>query len=160
MMQRSAVLSTDREYCYRLERTWNARLKRVLWVTLNPSTADEVVDDQTVKRCIAFSDAWGFGGLVVGNLFALRSADPSVVVRHHDPVGPENDGHLLSMAEECSVVVAAWGGSLVGEDVFHLRERAVRKLLAGRMMCMGITYQARPRHPSRMKAGPELFEYW
>ena len=98
MMQRSAVLSEGRDYRYRLERTWDERRDWVLWMMLNPSTADELVNDQTIKGCLSFSDCWGFGGLMVGNLFALRSADPALVVRHHDPVRPENDEHLRSMA--------------------------------------------------------------
>lgn len=96
---------------------------------------------------------------MVGNLFALRSTDPDGVVRHHNPLGPENDEHLLSMAGECEVVVAAWGGSLVGKDVFHLRERAVEEMLRGRPPCMGVTHQGRPRHPYRMKAGAQLHEF-
>ena len=140
MMQRSAVLSEDREYLYRLERTWDERSDRVLWIMLNASTADENFDDQTVKRCIGFSRSWGYGGLVVGNLFAVRSTAPSNVLRHHNPVGPENDRHLRSMASECEVVLAAWGGSLVGEDVFRFRERAVLKMLKGRLQCLGVTH--------------------
>ena len=96
---------------------------------------------------------------MVGNLFALRSADPDLVVRHHDPVGPENDEHLRVMAAECDVVVAAWGGSLVGKAVFHLRERAVEEMLSGRLRCMGVTHQGRPKHPSRMKPDAQLHEF-
>lgn len=126
---------------------------------LNPSTADETVDDIAIKRCISFSNNWGFGGLMVGNLFALRSAEPDLVVRHHALVGPENDEHLRVMAAECEVVVAAWGGSIVGKGVFHLRERAVEEMLRGRLMCLGLTHQGRPKHPSRMKSGAELHAF-
>ena len=62
MMQRRAVLSGDREYRYSLERIWQPLKPRVLWLMLNPSTADENFDDATIRRCVGFSQRWGFGG--------------------------------------------------------------------------------------------------
>ena len=60
-------------YRYLLWREWNAKLPRLLWILLNPSTADERVDDPTLRRVLGFSRSYGFGGLEVVNLFALRS---------------------------------------------------------------------------------------
>ena len=168
MMQRSAVLSEGRDYCYRLERTWDERLDRVLWIMLNPSTADENVDDQTIKRCIGFSRSWGYGGLVVGNLFAVRSTDPGGVLLADDPVGPENDEHLRKAASECILTVCAWGGSLAKHHLFREREIGVLAMLDGLesnwpgkrvLSCLGTNADGTPKHPVRLASDMRLWRF-
>ncbi|WP_313522440.1 DUF1643 domain-containing protein [Shinella sp.] len=105
----SAILSDCGQYRYRLERRWDSGLPLVAFIMLNPSTADAEQDDPTIRRCIGFAKTWGYGGLVVGNLFALRSTDPKALYGHADPIGRDNDAHLLSIAGECHQVIAAWG---------------------------------------------------
>jgi hypothetical protein len=73
---KSAVISPCGLYRYRLTRTWDAVRWSAAFVMLNPSTADAVDDDPTIKRCVGFAKRWGCGGIVVANLFAFRSADP------------------------------------------------------------------------------------
>jgi hypothetical protein len=92
-MTATAVLSDCGTYRYRLGRRW-AEGPVDVWIMLNPSTADATVDDRTIRRCMEFSRRWGAGALVVGNLFALRATDPAELVRHPDPIGPDNDEHL------------------------------------------------------------------
>ena len=75
-IKQSACLSKDEVYRYTLERTWNDEQERVLFIMLNPSKANANTGDQTITRCIKFADNWGYGGIVVGNLFALRSPKP------------------------------------------------------------------------------------
>src|SRR5262245_13227298 len=106
--QSSAELSPCGRYRYALTRTWGDPKKVVCWVMLNPSTADADQDDPTIRRCLGFSRAWGAGGLVVVNLFALRATDPDQLRIAADPVGPDNDSHL-STAAFGRLVVAAWG---------------------------------------------------
>ena len=122
MMQRSPILDEGREFRYSLERTWNSDIDRVLFIMLNPRTADANVDDATIRRCISFAARWGKGGIVVGNLFTLRSTDPKGLFRHRDPVGPENDGHLERPAGECETVVAGWGNSASSAPEFQKRQ--------------------------------------
>ena len=107
-MIKTACIDQEEIYRYTLGRTWHCEKERLLFVMLNPSTADDKDDDQTIKRCIAFADKWGYGGLVVGNLFALRSPHPRDLFQHSDPVGPDNDYDLQRVAEQCKTVVAAW----------------------------------------------------
>ena len=109
--RRTAVFSTDDDYRYRLGRLWNADKPIVAFVMLNPSTADATTDDPTIRRCLNYAEDWGYGTLLVGNLFALRSTDPSRLHDHPEPVGPDNDEHLWEICEAAERVIAAWGCS-------------------------------------------------
>ena len=133
----------------------------MLFVTLNPSVADANIDDPTIRRCIGFAQRWGYGGMAVGNLFALVSTDPGLLLREKYPVGPENDSHLQRMADECPFVVAAWGDALRKHPAFRRRESEVRDLLRprarGLLHCLGITAHGTPKHPLRRSADTQLW---
>jgi hypothetical protein len=98
---------------------------------LNPSTADALADDPTIRKCRGFSERLGYGRLCVGNLFAYRATDPADLIRAAkggvDVVGPSNDTHLCKMLGQSDAVVLAWGGN--GKR-FQDRVRAVRARLA------------------------------
>ena len=81
----------------------------MLFVGLNPSTADETNDDPTIRRCIAFAREWGYARLHMANLFAFRATEPRDMMNASDPIGPENDKHLLTLANDSILTVAAWG---------------------------------------------------
>src|SRR5450755_1416997 len=95
----SAVFSADRTYRYRLTRTWGSSGSHAVWVMLNPSTADALADDPTIRRCTGFSRALGLDGLVVVNLFALRATEPRELRRHPEPAGPANDWFIQEAAK-------------------------------------------------------------
>ncbi len=97
------------EYRYRLSRVWDEDKPSVLFVMMNPSTADYLVDDRTVARCRGFAEDWGFGKLLVGNTFAYRCTDQKRLLEVEDPVGAENDNHLLTMAATAALIVFAYG---------------------------------------------------
>ena len=145
--KRDACLSEDDVYRYTLDRTWNDHQERVLFVMLNPSKADANIDDPTIMRCINFANSWGYGGIVVGNLFALRSPKPQDLFQHSEPVGPCNDYHLQRLAKECKAVVAAWGSSAKAFPPFQERQAFVKDLLRGRMQCLATTQDGYPTHP-------------
>ena len=159
MMKRSAILSENEVYRYTLERTWHDQKERILFVMLNPSTADANVDDATIRRCKDFAKRWDYGGLVVGNLFALRSKDPKALFDHPCPKGPENDAHLQRLAEECGAVVVAWGNSAKAFQPFRERQESVKQLLRGRMQCLGTNMDGTPKHPVRLPAAAQLRPY-
>lgn len=131
------------EYRYRLGRTWDDAASRACWIMLNPSTADATVNDPTIRRCIGLSRAWGYGSLVVVNLFALRSTDPRALRTHLSPVGTRNDEAIMEESARAGLVVAAWGthGSLRG------RHGYIREALATRLHHVGLTKEGFPRHP-------------
>lgn len=150
-MIRSASLSDDRRFRYALVRTWDSDRPSILFVGLNPSIADAKRDDPTVRRCIAFAERWGFGTLLMGNIFALRSTDPKALRTAIDPVGPENDQWLARLVKRADKVVAAWGNG--GR---HLqRDQAVLAAL-GNTYCLGTTARGCPRHPGRLAAETRL----
>ena len=98
-MRAQAELSQCRQYRYALWRTWDKSKKIVMFIGLNPSTADEVDDDRTIKRCISYAKQWGYGGIIMANLFAYRTSSPNVMMDSHDPIGKENDAWLVKLAE-------------------------------------------------------------
>jgi hypothetical protein len=97
--------------CYRYEllREWDGALPAILFVMMNPSTADVQFDDSTVAKCGRLARAWGFGALLVGNTFAYRCTDQRRLTEIADPIGPENDDALLAMARDAAVTVFAYG---------------------------------------------------
>jgi len=146
-MQTNAVLSPCRRYRFALWRRWDIG-PQVLFIMLNPSTADELTDDPTVRRCIGFARSWGFGSLAVGNLFAFRTTSPAELSAWTDPVGPENDHWLSLLHEESSMTIAAWGnhGRLLG------RSTDISAKLPG-LHILGLTKQGEPRHPLYVRSG-------
>jgi hypothetical protein len=75
-MKKDAKLSDDKLYRYQLSRIWDETKPKVLFIMLNPSTADADVDDPTIRRVINFAKSWNYGGVYVVNLYAFRSTDP------------------------------------------------------------------------------------
>ncbi|MFC4553615.1 MULTISPECIES: DUF1643 domain-containing protein [Halorussus] len=151
-----AVLSDDREYRYRLTRTWDVNKPTLAFIMLNPSTADETDDDPTIRRCLGYAKDWGYGSLVVGNLFAYRATKPRELHDHPNPVGPENDDHLRAICDDAEMVVAAWGtdGSLQN------RGREVAALLDADLYALNTTKDGHPNHPlyQPKDAEPEEFK--
>lgn len=137
-----AVFSPCRRYRYRLGREWPTGEGEVLFVMLNPSTADAWVDDSTIRRCIGFAQRWGFQRLAVGNLFAWRATDPAELREASDPVGPENDYHLTEMSMAAEVTIAAWGG----HGSYRDRWREVLPFLCD-VEHLGLTKGGHPKHP-------------
>ena len=141
-METSAVISPCERYRYELRRVWDRRKPSVLFVCLNPSTADADADDNTSRVCLNYARRWGFGGLLIGNLFALRSTDPSALYSVVDPVGSENDRWLRRLNREASLVVCAWGdaGGYMDRDTRVLR-------FVKRRHCLVRLKSGRPGHP-------------
>lgn len=152
-----ATFSPCLDYRYLLTREWDRSKPRAVWIMLNPSTASADEDDPTVRRTQTFSLAWGFGGVVVLNLFALRSTDPKALYAHPSPIGPENDAAMEAVVSESrtGIVVAAWGvhGAHLG------RGDQVRDLVNALLSVLGLTKAGHPRHPLYV-AGSTAADIW
>lgn len=157
--QPGAVFSPCDRYRYVLRRQSLLNQGTVLFVMLNPSTATATEDDPTIRRCIRFVRAWGYGELVVANLYALRTPHPRQLHEADDPVGPDNDGWLASLANDSELTIVAWGAD-PGPD--PERPKRVLKTLAagaGEIMALGTCADGSPRHPLYVKGYGEPTTY-
>lgn len=148
-IHRDAIISDCGRYRYRLERIWDESLPVLVWVMLNPSTADASIDDPTIRRCISFAKAWGYGGIVVVNLFALRATNPKAlnIFAPDDPIGPLNNDHILE-AVAGGDVICAWGASV--PEYWRHRPAGVVQIMrehGARLHHLGLTKDRHPRHP-------------
>lgn len=145
-MKSSAKISDCGKYRYRLERIEDEKLPLCTFVMLNPSTADETVDDPTIKKCMNYARSWNCGGIVVVNLFAIRTKDPIEMKKSKDPIGEGNDEELLEALSKSPLTVCAWGNHGT-----HLnRSKEVRDLLAKNGIeayCLNKTKKGEPGHP-------------
>jgi hypothetical protein len=149
-----AIFDPTGMYRYLLWREWHPDSPRLALIMLNPSTADEQKNDPTIRRCIGFAHAWGFGSVEVVNLFAYRATDSKELLKVDDPVGAENDGYIVQAVERCSYVVVAWGTKGILLD----RDRQVLQLLGDRpnVGCLGVTKGGHPRHPLYLRGDAGL----
>lgn len=156
----SAELSPCGSYRYKLTRARGLRFPdagTAAFCMLNPSTADATIDDPTIRRCRGFADSWGCNGLVVVNLYALRSTYPNALWSHRDPVGPDNDLWLSSVARECGDVVCAWGANAREDRVRQVVQ--ILRAAGARLWCLGRTKAGHPRHPLYVR-GDQALEAW
>lgn len=138
-----ATFSACRTYRYSLWRQWGEEGKHyVMFICLNPSTADEVNNDGTVERCMAFARFWGYDAMCMVNLFAYCTTDPYYLLRASEPVGQDNDKTIKRWAADAKLVVAAWGtkGTHQGRD-------AQVKALVPHLHCLRLTKDGHPSHP-------------
>ncbi len=147
----SAAFSDCRKYRYALWRWWDKSKKYVMFIGLNPSTADEIENDPTIRRCIGFAQSWGFGGLCMANLFAIRATNPKIMLNHSNPIGIDNNEWLIKLAVQASKVIAAWG--MYGG--YKKRDKEIIALIPD-MYCLGITKEGFPKHPLYLKKDSEL----
>ena len=141
-----AVFSDDARYRYTLLRSWEMTGPQVCFCMLNPSVADHLVDDATIRRCLAYARDWGYGSLQVTNLFAYRATNPALLREVDDPVGPQNNHTILDAAFHADRVIIAWGT----HGTYRERDQQVLALLE-RADCepyhLGLTREGQPRHP-------------
>lgn len=165
-IQSGAEFSPNRIWRYSLWRRWgwNGYPGQVMFIGLNPSTADETQNDPTVTRCINFAKAWGYSGMFMMNAYAFRATKPKNLwlgrqfddsdVVTSDPIGPDNDTALCQRADQSGLIIAAWGAHCKPQ-----REEYICGLINKPIHCLGRTKSGRPRHPLYLKADtqPELF---
>lgn len=174
-----ADLSEDRLHRYRLWRylpplpgTHNDG-SRVLWLMLNPSTADELQDDLTVKKCVGFARRWGHGNgrVEICNLFSYRATDPAHLWawlgQHPAPLyQPEqivsrNESAIVRAALRAHTIVLAWGDQQKQPAFKSVSQRMIGELdrLGLSLYCLGLTKRGYPRHPSRLGYDTELVRF-
>ncbi len=153
-MERIAKFSECRTFRYSLKRVWNHSGSKVLFIGLNPSKADESVDDPTIRRCIKFAKEWGFGGLCMVNLFAFCTPDPSDLLKVKDPIGPENDIILKKLIAESDEIVLVWGNN----GSFLERNKKILKQIKN-PRCLKVNKNGAPSHPLYLKGDLKPIPY-
>ena len=116
-LHKTAVISRCEKYRYKLTRTWDEDKGKVLFVMLNPSTANHIENDLTTIRCINFAKKWGYGGIMIGNIYPFRAKRPKDLRKWLKNYGDlydfneceVNKAHIDQMAACTDLIVCAWG---------------------------------------------------
>ncbi len=186
-MKRETIFSPCRTYRFTLWRQWDSGLPLsvdptpsesrdenlfVQFIGLNPSTADEIQDDPTIRRCIRFAKDWGAGGFCMTNLFPFRQTNPNLMKQHYPVVNgdwnysaeswitfKENFNHIAQIGKQATMIVAAWG-----THGAHLQAGAkLRNFLKIHNLPvhhLGLNADGSPKHPLYLKAStkPTLWQ--
>jgi len=158
--RRSALFSADRRYRNMLRIVWDESKPLIAFVGVNPSTADEFGDDPTIVRCKEFARLWGYGGILMLNLFAFMATDPLQMLTADDPVGPISDVGLELRLLDPNVVVVCWGRHGRHRDRGAEVAKQIAKYFSGtRLMCLGTNGDGSPKHPLYLAASTPLQEF-
>ena len=151
-LEQSATISEDQQYRYSLTRKVSDGERLVLFVGLNPSTADAKLDDPTIRRCVGFAKLWGFSWLLMGNVYAFRSTDPKSLQTVKNPVGPRNRDELDKMMAVSELVIVAWGNNPLTAEAKEIANWVVKQ---DKVKCLGQNKNGTPKHPLYLAASTE-----
>jgi len=146
-----AMFSQDRKYRYVLWRIWNKDMPLVMFIGLNPSTANETTDDPTIRRVCRFAQDWGFGGVYMMNLFDQVTSDPKKLEmpektpQYLPSRFDHNDLWLTAIADKCKKIIFAWGSFKEAKE----KGKKVAKIFTG--YALGINKDGSPKHPLYIK---------
>ena len=155
-----ALFSDDnRRFRYALWRIWDKSKDALLFIGLNPSTANYIKDDPTVRCMVAFAKLWGYGGLYIGNLFSLVSSDPSVLYfdTSVEWSGGPNNTAIKRMRMLSTLVLVGWGAWGINAGV---RPAEVINLVGEPVYCLKVTRQGEPAHPLYLRRDSKLIRYY
>lgn len=160
-LTKGARFSECRRYRYSLTREWDVSKPLIVWCGLNPSTADEDIDDPTIRREVGFSKDWGFGRYLKLNAYAWRATKPKDMFEAQrsgeDIVGEDNDDTILVNLKKAKMFVACWGANI---DLH--RSYKLRSLLRGSLRtvhALKLTSKGHPQHPLYMPADTQPFKW-
>ncbi len=158
-VKKHATISDCGKFRYRLWRKWGCG-SPLLFIMLNPSTADADVDDPTIRRCLRFAMDQDFGALEVVNLFAYRATDPKELRRAGYPIGPENDQHIADAVRDSAAVCLAWGSNAAGLERPQIVLQQLRAMgVSRRLMCLRLTRGGYPQHPLMLPSSCRLMPF-
>ena len=157
----SAVISPCGKYRYRLDRSIEAVEKEIIiaFFGINPSTADAVEDDQTIRKLRTFTRLNGGSYFIMGNVFAYRATQVFELQTVRDPVGPRRDHYLKEIIKVADLLVPCWGATqkLIPRLRDHVDEVEIMLRCAGKpVKCFGKTQTGDPKHPLRLAYATKL----
>ncbi len=152
-----AVFAEGRSHRLYLWRRWNKEKPWVMFIGLNPSTADERLNDPTIRRCIGFAERWGYGGMFMCNVFTLVSTDPQKL-NTEVPIVREAYLALRLIRDRCQDAVAAWGALITRARAGEERVERIKRDLSP-LYCLGKTKAGHPKHPLYLPYAAKLMPY-
>jgi hypothetical protein len=154
-MKKYALIKGD--YRYSLIREWDSQNpRRAVFMMLNPSTADDLENDQTTNKCITFAKSWNCGSLEIVNVYAYRSTNYQHLksLSKEEATGLENEMYIENALKNATIRVAAWGRNVT---IHHPDYKNLEEQLKGyRFFCLGKTKDGHPRHPLYVKNSTQL----
>ena len=164
---RKAIISKCDTYRYELSREWDFTKGYVCFVGLNPSTADDHLDDPTIRRCVNFAKSWGYGGIIMTNLFHYRATNPKDMISKGFGAIPIQgftsdfaDSHIIRSCSRAGLIIACWGtnGNTFNRDLYvkkTLKENNIK------LHYLKLTKEGFPSHPLYLKKDlkPQLWNY-
>lgn len=160
MITSHADISTDKTRRWSLVRRWGKQRASINWIMLNPSTADGERDDPTIRKCIGFAERLGYDGIVVTNLFDLRTKDPNELKQHHQPCTQYNAHYVSVTARDSRLIVVAWGnhGSFRGQDSLYCQ--SILSPYRDKVFCLGRNVNGTPCHPLMLGYNTQMRKYF
>jgi len=158
---KKATISDCQRYRYTLTRVWDNTLQRVLFIGLNPSTADADKDDAAIRKLTKYCQTWGYGGFTIVNLFALRSRNPFVLLNHSrkECQGPENLKHIIELVaypDGPAKIICMWGDK---GDLYEQDRIVLDRLKGLKLHCFDISKRGLPKHPLYLSSSLKPIEY-
>ena len=143
-----AEFSPCRKHRYSLWRIWDEKKPLIMFIGLNPSTANEIEPDPTIRRVIGFANSWGYGGVYMMNLFTIVSSNPAILLNGEKWGNFQFDLQFIrQFADRCEEIVFAWGNFKEAKD----RGFEMAKIYPD-ALCLKKNKNGSPIHPLYVKA--------
>ena len=153
MIKSTAKISGCGLYRYSLTRIWDKDKPKVMFIMLNPSTADGERDDPTIRRCIGYARDWGYGGFYVCNLFGYRATEPTDLLNVKDPIGELNLDYIKAKSKKVDKVVCAWGNKPILKRLLQdTSALEMLKFIKHKLYFLELSKEGVPKHPLYLKS--------
>ena len=149
-MIREAKFCNTKKNRYFLKREWDNSKGLLLYIMLNPSVADEIKDDPTIRRLINFTKKFDYGGFLVGNIFTKITPNPKDIDRSKG-ISDKNFEELFKLIYKVDLIVYAWGNTV--EEPQPLKELVLSP------KCFGKNLNGTPKHPLYIPKNSKLIAY-
>ncbi len=158
-VESDALISPCGKYRYWLNRWWDKGLPLAVFVMLNPSDANAVDDDPTINCCVRLAKREGYGGIHIVNLFAFRTPYREKLADQDDPVGPDNDRHILAATRLGAVTILAWGEYVAVPTRPAKVLKMLRAAATSNLKCIERLKGGQPRHPLYLRKEATLIDF-
>jgi hypothetical protein len=156
-INRGTKFSPCKKYRLQLWRLWDDQLPIIMFLMLNPSSADAHNDDPTIRRCVNFTKNWGYGGFYIGNLYPLISSKPKLLLESLSVSHSENKLNLDEMAEKCDKIICSWGNFEIVKKLGIPNDFLVD--YKNKLYYISKSKNETPKHPLYLKSSLKLKKY-